>query len=198
MSTGNVCAAPCVKCPWLAKFKSDDDYLRPGRRAGIVEDMLRGNGFPCHATVDYTGDDVDEYDVAIPDVSESMECAGAALVMLRADRPPQVLRIMERLGMFDSDEFLARHADVELWTMREALDELHTGGQETEGTCNVVNAGCLAPAGYMIGGEAVHGTDMVDTCCPQCGEFVCEECSDDDGNCLNDQCSDERSDDDYE
>ena len=191
-----VTAAPCRKCPFRAKFKGDDDYLRPGRRAEIVQSMLADGMFPCHETVDYaSGEDGDD------DLSNTVECAGAALVMLRAGRDTQMLRISERLGMVDIDELVERNAKIDLWTMREALDELDTDDDEdgTSGTCDVVNANCEAPAGYMIGGEVVHGTDKVDTVCPECGVFVCDACSDDNGACLNGMCSDtEKDDDDYD
>jgi len=202
-----VTSTPCAKCPWRVKFKGDDDYLRPGRRAGIMRDMLADSTFPCHETLSGAdqGDDYDELDTDDGvDYSKSVECAGAALVLLRAERSTQMLRVMERIGMVNLDELLEHNADVALWTLREALDETEVvaavdeDGRETEGTCCVVNQNCSAPAGYMIGGEVVHGEDLIDTRCPECDEFVCEECSDDDGACLNGQCSQTDEDDDYD
>lgn len=199
-----ICLAPCVKCPWRAEFKGDDDYLRPGRRAGIMRELLADGQFPCHETIDHAdaeSDDLEVHDNV--DYSKAMECAGSSLVLLRAGRDTQMLRIMERIGMVDLEALEARNAGIELWTLREALDEVHNlrlddEGEEDEGTCNVVNSGCEAPAGYMIGGEAVRGDDMVDTVCPVCGEYVCDNCSDDEGRCLNGMCSDEEEDDDYD
>jgi len=206
-ATKAITSTPCAKCPWRVKFKGDDDYLRSGRRAGIMRDMLADATFPCHETIGHAdiGDDYDELEVEDGiDYSKSVECAGAALVLLRAERSTNMLRVLERIGMVNLDELLERNADVELWTLRESLDEAHDARVsdedevETEGTCNVVNQNCSAPAGYMIGGEVVHGEDLIDTRCPECDEFVCEECSDDDGACLNGQCSQTDEDDDYD
>ena len=204
-ATKAITSTPCSKCPWRVKFKGDDDYLRSGRRAGIMRDMLADATFPCHESIGHADldDDYDELEVEDGiDYSKSVECAGAALVLLRAERPTNMMRVLERIGMVNLDELLEHNADVKLWTLREALDETEVvadvddDGREIEGTCCVVNQNCTAPAGYMIGGEVVHGEDMIDTRCPACDEFVCEECSDDDGKCLNDECSDERFDDD--
>ena len=52
------------------------------------------------------------------------------------------------------------------------------------------------PAGYMIGGEVVHGDELISTTCPMCGEFVCDNCSDDDGLCFG-MCSEQEPDEDW-
>jgi hypothetical protein len=52
-------------------------------------------------------------------------------------------------------------------------------------TCNSVEAGCLAPAGYLgSGGGVISGTDAADLECPSCGEPVCSNCANDDGLCV--------------
>lgn len=207
-ATQAVTSTPCAKCPWRVKFKGDDDYLRPGRRAGIMRDMLADGTFPCHESIDHADEGSDDYDeLEIEDgidYSKSVECAGAALVLLRAERSTNMLRVLERIGMVNLDELLEHNTTVKLWTLREALDEtapdadVDDAGREIEGTCSVVNQSCTAPAGYMIGGEVVHGEDLIETRCPVCDEFVCEECSDDDGACLNGRCSQTDEDDDYD
>lgn len=183
---------PCAKCPFRAKFRGDDDYLRPGRRAGIARGLLEGSDFPCHETIEHDDSSCDgeSDDCAIGGVT----CAGASLVMLRAGHEGP-LKIPMRLGLVDPDEFEASNAKVALWTLSECLYELDDLDTEDEDTCGVVNPGCEAPAGYMIGGEAVPGADLVDTRCPVCGEFVCDNCSDDDGHCRNGMCSEEEPDD---
>lgn len=191
--TPAVTATPCAKCPFRVKFRGDDDYLRVGRRAGIVRSLLSGADFPCHETVEHVDEDCDgETDEC---VTGGVTCAGASLMMLRAGHEGP-LKFAARLGMVDLNQFEDRNRDVELWTLRECLDEGRASidefeDEETEGTCNVVNGGCEAPAGYLIGGEAVPGDVMIDTRCPVCGEFVCDTCSDDDGKCLNEQCSED-------
>lgn len=177
---------PCAKCPWRATFKGDDDYLRPGRRAEIARALLDGGDFPCHETIDS-----DEY---LP--GDGTTCSGAALVMLRAGHEGP-LKFAMRLKMIDVEAFEAHNDALELWTLREALDELHDDDDvddPEEGTCNTVEAGCEAPAGFMTGGEVVHGDTLISTTCPGCGEFVCDNCSDDDGMCFG-MCSEEEPDD---
>lgn len=184
-----VVRTPCPKCPFRSKFKGDADYLRPGRRAGIARVLLEGGDFPCHETIDHDDDGCD----GEPDACASggVTCAGAALVMLRGGHEGP-LKMAMRLGLVNPDEFETRNAKVDLWTLRECIDDGRAEiAEDDAGTCNVVNAGCEAPAGYLVGGEAVHGEDLVDTTCPECGEYVCDVCSDDDGHCLNGMCSEE-------
>jgi len=105
---------PCAKCPFLQRFVGDADYLRPGRRSEIINGLLHGASFPCHETVLH---DSDGEPVA---GGVNVECAGAALVLLRAGRDSQLIRIAERMGAFDEDEFLARNEDVRVWPFKEA------------------------------------------------------------------------------
>lgn len=101
---------PCVKCPFRSEFSGEQDYLRGGRRQGIVESMLSGGRFPCHETTDGP-------------YNEERECAGAMLVLYRADQSSNYMRILERIGRLDPDELMERNADVELWTLDECLSE---------------------------------------------------------------------------
>jgi hypothetical protein len=45
---------PCDDCP----FRTDrpPHGLRPERAAGIAADLMANGDFPCHKTVDYSGD----------------------------------------------------------------------------------------------------------------------------------------------
>lgn len=190
-----VVRTPCAKCPFRVKFRGDDDYLRPGRRAGIARGLLEGSGFPCHETINHADHADHEYGDGCADdcedhvdLSRAVTCAGAALVMLRAGHEGP-LKFAIRLGLVDVAEFETRNADVELWTLRECLDDGRNddeiADEDEMGTCCVVGPGCEAPAGHLVGGEVVHGTDLIDTICPACGEFVCDNCSNDDGICQN-------------
>jgi hypothetical protein len=168
--------APCAKCPWLAKFKGPADYLRAGRREEIVRSMLAGAGFSCHETTVPADDDEGAGSMTVTE--ESKECAGAMLVMARADRSSQPMRILGRLGMLDVDALIERNEGVELWTYAELTEP-----DEPVETCNTVGPYCEAPAGYMVGGEVVYGTVAAELECPSCGEWVCEACADDEGFC---------------
>lgn len=170
-----VCESPCAKCPFLAKFRGDDDYLREGRRADIARSLLTNGTFHCHETTTASEDGESMYAGR-----GAVECAGSVLMMLRADRDTQSVRIAERLGMFDSVAFLARNKRVKSWTLADALGE----AEDMEvATCNTVGPDCLAPAGYMVGGEVVHGTDDADDECSECGDPCCSNCLTDDGLC---------------
>lgn len=177
---------PCAKCPFRAKFQGADDFLRPGRRRGIVTGLLQDDDFPCHETTVPQEDDEGWTDM-VPG-PDTVSCAGAALVMYRAGSDMVSLRIAERLGMLDIGAFVAANEGTELWTMRQCLDELDDEDEEII-TCTMVGPNCLAPAGYLIGGEAVHGTEPADGECVSCGEGLCSECADDDGHC--DMCASE-------
>lgn len=173
-----VAKAPCAKCP----FRSDIPiYLRRERRVEIATSLLRGQQFSCHATVDYSHEN-DEGDT-IPDSTGSAFCAGAAKALMKIGAPNQQLRIMERLGMIDLDEIEAGAIDV--WDLHDwqnvpegaTADDAGFEELEPEGECcNTVDANCLAPAGYGIGGGVAMGTEYADGQCYECGEACCTEC----------------------
>lgn len=78
---------PCDNCP----FRSDGNGipLTTGRIREIEESLIRA-GFPCHKTTN-----------GGTDLSNTMHCAGALILLERLDRPSQMMRIAERLGMYD-------------------------------------------------------------------------------------------------
>ena len=160
---------PCRRCPFLAEFKGDNDYLNEGRRAGIV---ASGGEFPCHNTVDYDAQDEDA-DSHIPGDDEA-PCVGRDLLALRARNPHQMLRIRIQLGMTDPEALLAANADVELWTYAECITEEEPDDFEP---CSVVDTDCEAPAGYMDGDGVVSGTESAAHTCDACGQPVCANCS---------------------
>jgi hypothetical protein len=175
-TTRVIAARPCAKCPFLAKYRGELDYLHPARRPEIMRSVHGGSTFACHETTTY-----DEETEEMIQTSESLPCAGLALVVLRAGfEPPGSLKFAERLGMFDAQAFLDSNANVETWTHEQATG-LDTD-EEIE-TCNTVGPYCLAPAGYMEGGAVIRGMDAADGECPACGEAVCSECADEEGLC---------------
>lgn len=64
-------------------------------RAQEIADSLERSSFPCHKTTQF-----DEEDEVIRG-EEEMHCAGALIVQEKMDRPGQMLRIGERLGLYD-------------------------------------------------------------------------------------------------
>lgn len=85
--------APCAKCP----FRSD---IRPFIRAERARGILEGNAeFACHATLDYDNRDSDGEASETP---KTNHCAGVLIILERECRPHQMMRICERLGMYDA------------------------------------------------------------------------------------------------
>lgn len=171
---------PCAKCP----FRKDvPNYLRPGRRVEIAHALLSGAPFHCHGTVDYSGED-DEGDT-IADTSESLLCAGAERSLAAAGTSSQMGRIAERLGLVDLDAITADDG-VEVWNINEwqhRPDDKDVADVTEVETCSIVNSGCLAPAGYAVGGGVVYGTVAADMHCDECGEPVCSNCMGDNSTC---------------
>lgn len=84
---------PCPKCP----FRHDIPAYLNKERAEEIADALRGGSeFPCHSTLDYDVED-DE-----PGRTEKTSfCAGAMTVLEKSEGPNQMMRIMERLGLYN-------------------------------------------------------------------------------------------------
>lgn len=83
--------APCSNCP----FRSDITPFLTEERAEEIADSLEGGAtFYCHKTLDY--DDM-EGEVT----SRSRACAGSMITMERDGQPNQIMRIAERIGMYD-------------------------------------------------------------------------------------------------
>lgn len=79
---------PCSSCP----FRSDKPgYLTPERAREIVA----SDNFSCHKTVDY--DEEGEGRVT----HKSLTCAGFAILCELTNHPSQMMRIAERLGLYD-------------------------------------------------------------------------------------------------
>lgn len=93
--------APCKSCP----FRTDvPGFLTKTRIREIHATLLQQQQtFACHNTVDYSGDaDSDEDGGSNGNVTdESQHCAGAMILLERLGRPNQMMRICERLGMYD-------------------------------------------------------------------------------------------------
>lgn len=83
--------SPCPKCP----FRSDiTPFLRPDRVEEIAESLVRAE-FPCHQTLDYSNDSEGAR------TPKTAHCAGALILLEKLEQPSQMMRICERLGIYD-------------------------------------------------------------------------------------------------
>lgn len=104
--------SPCDSCP----FRRDvDPFITTARVREIADGLVRAE-FPCHKTVKYDGDG--EWSRT----GKEVHCAGALILLEKIEQPSQMMRIAERLGMYDArkldmaapvyddfDEMLAAH-----------------------------------------------------------------------------------------
>lgn len=101
---------PCKNCPFL---KEGAIELAEGRLQGIVSELLESdfNSFSCHKTTKLVVESQTEFE----DVAEAFQmddktrmCAGAAIYLLKKQRPTVSMRIAHRFGMLDFDALLAQ------------------------------------------------------------------------------------------
>lgn len=85
---------PCDACPFGTGPKAVRG-LGTARAEGIRNALLSGQSFHCHKTVKH-----DDDGEAIPHKGEK-ECAGAMILLERIERPNQMMRVAERIGMYD-------------------------------------------------------------------------------------------------
>lgn len=169
--------APCTSCP----FRTDLPVsLRPGRAREIHRSIASGQQFPCHKTVDYSGE--------TPSDLHATACAGALIISEREGHSSQMTRIAERLGMYDREKL---HQDAPVFgTFREwitAMDrktrEEAPGDHEPEpgeSFCEIVySSECENPPGHLINGRPVDNPDgpLCTAECRECGRAMCGECS---------------------
>lgn len=84
---------PCKDCPFIDGGIMQRS-LADGRLDEIKENLLNDKSFPCHKTVDYENGDR----------GKEKHCAGAMIYLYKNDRPNQLMRIGERLGMLKESE----------------------------------------------------------------------------------------------
>ncbi len=77
---------PCDACPFL---------LDSGFKLASLKRHASGE-FACHKTCELS-DDTGNYEPK----KKSLHCAGALIFLEKRDRPHQMMRICERLGMYD-------------------------------------------------------------------------------------------------
>lgn len=95
---------PCSNCP----FRQDKPfYLDPERAEEIADSLRRGAEFHCHKTVHYEEERWDEYEgeegmeAYYNPLGDEQHCAGALIIMEKNGESSQMMRIAERLGVYD-------------------------------------------------------------------------------------------------
>ena len=166
---------PCPKCP----FRQDiDGYLRGDRAREIAASLAGGGTFTCHQTTVDAPEDDEDFGGEMVDGPKAQMCAGAMRALMQSGGPNQMMRIAERTGKLDTDkldrtvpvgsliDFVAHHSGEDL-------------EEDPEECCSVVDAGCGHPAGVMMEGTILPAEEKEPTTpCEGCGEYVCENCSD--------------------
>ena len=79
---------PCSQCPFLKKNAKSYGLHK-------LEAFVSGE-FPCHKTAV-----VDEESGEFQPTKDSLHCAGALIYLEKRDAPHQMMRICERLGLYD-------------------------------------------------------------------------------------------------
>lgn len=86
---------PCAQCP----FRNDrPGYLSAARVEEIRAGLVRGE-FPCHKTTESV--ESADGECTRRETRLSKHCAGALILMEKEEAPSQMIRIAERLGMYD-------------------------------------------------------------------------------------------------
>lgn len=89
---------PCKDCPFLKKYSKGYSLKR-------LNEFASGK-FPCHKSAE-----LDEEDGFIA-TDKSVHCAGALIFLEKRNKPHQMMRISERLGMYDYTKLDLSNAEV--------------------------------------------------------------------------------------
>ena len=85
---------PCAQCPFRHDIPA---YLRPERAEEIMESLVNHQAsFPCHKTLVPSDDDFE-----LRETKKTEHCAGALIMLESMELPNQMMRIAERLSMYD-------------------------------------------------------------------------------------------------
>lgn len=179
--------SPCANCP----FRSDRPfYLSAARAQEIAHSLYEGSTFHCHKTVDYDTEDGE------PSIgNRARVCAGALITMEKEGTANQMMRIGERLGLYDRcvlDMDSPVYASLGEWVqaIRDLNGESVPTATSDDGEvieyehCETVGPGCIDPAGYSDGSGVRDNIDPP-TCnplndvCMECGVIACAACRND-------------------
>lgn len=163
---------PCPKCP----FRQDiDGYLRGERAREIAEALAGGGTFACHQTTVDAPEDDEDFGGEMMEGPKSQMCAGAMRALMQSGGPNQIMRIAERTGVLDPDKL---DRSVPVGSLSEFVAHHSGETEDEEECCSVVDMGCGHPAGILMGGTILPAEEKEPTTpCQDCGEYVCENCS---------------------
>jgi len=82
---------PCTHCPFRNDIRA---YLNEERVEEILQSLDRET-FACHKTIEHDDDGEGVY------LKNTQHCAGALILLEKVDKPGQIMRIAERLGLYD-------------------------------------------------------------------------------------------------
>jgi len=82
---------PCAHCPFRKDIRP---YLTRGKVREIERSLVHAC-FPCHETTQHDDDG------AYLKTEEETHCAGALILLEKLERPSQMMRIAERLHLYD-------------------------------------------------------------------------------------------------
>ncbi len=102
---------PCDNCPFRTDIKP---YLSGVRAEEIASSLLKGQTFPCHKAAEYD-DATGKYIVGM---EKEQHCAGAMIVLEHMNAPNQMMRIAERLGLYNRKKLEMEspvHDDLDEW-----------------------------------------------------------------------------------
>lgn len=85
---------PCDDCPFLAKFKKAGVFTMAKLRA------FSSGQFACHKTCEVSDDGPRTFEPK----ENSVHCAGALIFLEKRGQSNQMMRIAERLGMYDASK----------------------------------------------------------------------------------------------
>lgn len=87
---------PCANCPFRTDIPA---FLTKGRARQIMDGLVHEQGtFVCHKT---TVHDEESDDGEMLAVRKSEHCAGAMILLERIEKPNQMMRIAERVRLYD-------------------------------------------------------------------------------------------------
>jgi hypothetical protein len=103
---------PCECCPFR---RGTAMRLTAGRVREVVGGMLNQNGgeFPCHRTIEHLEGDHGEDAGFREKNGKGKHCAGALIFAEKHGVATQMMRICERIGMYDPVPLMASHENVE-------------------------------------------------------------------------------------
>ena len=93
---------PCKKCPFRSDVKG---YLTKARVRDIINGITRRQEtFSCHNTNEFVDND-DGWTETV-ETANSQHCAGALIFLERLDQPNQMMRIAERIGLYNRNKLV--------------------------------------------------------------------------------------------